>query len=424
MPVDEYHAGRQPDNSEPQAPVLVSPASGDIDTSPTPELNTQTFVDTDGDRHDRTEWQISSVEGDFSDSARVLSVGSGSFLTSLTVPGLILNAENKYHWRVKFYDSRGGASEWSTVFSFTTAATADDDLNGILDDQEVAGTVDLDNDETPDVNQVNIKSINTAAGDRQIGIKISENISAIEALNTIDPATIPESENRPDETPFGLVGFKLSVTNASEPARVIIYLSEPVPAGAKWYKYDRINGWQDYSDYATFDADGKSLILQLKDGGYGDVDGTANKIIVDPGGVGLFISSQPAPSDSDSGSVSVSSGGGGGGGCFIATAAFGSPAEESGEILRRFRNAYLLPTRVGRIFVRAYYRYSPPAADFIARHDFVRRVVRWSLLPVVGASWMVLRFGPVAFLTLMALLLAFMGAAGAAFLKRNRPLPS
>jgi len=96
-----------------------------------------------------------------------------------------------------------------------------------------------------------------------------------------------------------------------------VYLSEPTPSGATWYIYDSINGWQDYSDYATFDVDRKLVTLQLKDGDYGDADGTANGIIVDPSGPCTGLTSpEPAPTPSG--------GGGGGGGCFIATAAFGS----------------------------------------------------------------------------------------------------
>jgi hypothetical protein len=86
---------------------------------------------------------------------------------------------------------------------------------------------------------------------------------------------------------------------------------------AKWYKYNSINGWQDYSAYVTFDVDRKLLILQLKDGDYGDADGTENGIIVDPSSPCTGLTTpEPAPTPSG--------GGGGGGGCFIATAAFGS----------------------------------------------------------------------------------------------------
>ena len=41
----------------------------------------------------------------------------------------------------------------------------------------------------------------------------------------------------------------------------------------------------------------------------------------------------------------------------------------------------------GRAFVRAYYKYSPPPADFIAARSWLRATVRILLLPVVAFSW-------------------------------------
>ena len=87
------------------------------------------------------------------------------------------------------------------------------------------------------------------------------------------------------------------------------------------------------------------------------------------------------------------SGESGGGGCFIATAAFGSKVQKHVQILRHFRDLYLMPHSIGRAFVNAYYKYSPPIANFIAGHDTLRMLVRWSLVPLIGFSWMLLHLG-------------------------------
>jgi subtilisin family serine protease len=76
-------------------------------------------------------------------------------------------------------------------------------------------------------------------------------------------------------------------------------------------------------------------------------------------------------------------GGGGGGGCFIATAAFGSPLSKEVVLLRHFRDTCLLTNRPGRLFVSLYYRFSPPLAYMIARHEAARTVTRIGLTPIV-----------------------------------------
>jgi len=70
--------------------------------------------------------------------------------------------------------------------------------------------------------------------------------------------------------------------------------------------------------------------------------------------------------------------------CFIATAAYGSETAKELDTLRAFRDKVLLRSEPGRWFVTAYYRMSPPLAEFIAGHEQIRTLVRERLLdPVV-----------------------------------------
>ncbi|HNQ34640.1 MAG TPA: hypothetical protein PKN80_01075 [bacterium] len=81
---------------------------------------------------------------------------------------------------------------------------------------------------------------------------------------------------------------------------------------------------------------------------------------------------------------------GGGGPCFIATAAYGSYQEPHVQVLRRFRDRFLLASPPGRAFVRFYYRHSPPLAAVIARNETLRAATRTALLPVYGVAWLCL----------------------------------
>jgi len=71
------------------------------------------------------------------------------------------------------------------------------------------------------------------------------------------------------------------------------------------------------------------------------------------------------------------------------------------KILRDFRDRFLLVNTAGKGFVCLYNTYSPPIADFIANHDNLRAIVRASLLPLIGVSWLALKIGPVSTIALM-----------------------
>lgn len=69
--------------------------------------------------------------------------------------------------------------------------------------------------------------------------------------------------------------------------------------------------------------------------------------------------------------------------CFIATAAYGTALDPRIDALRKFRDDWLLRAPGGEYFVRAYYRWSPPVADYIAGRPTLRAVVRGLLVPVL-----------------------------------------
>jgi hypothetical protein len=83
------------------------------------------------------------------------------------------------------------------------------------------------------------------------------------------------------------------------------------------------------------------------------------------------------------------------GGCFIATAVYSENSKEV-QILRQFRDRFLLNNWLGKLFVNTYYLLSPPIADFIRSHMFLKTIGAILLTPVVVLAEISLHY-PVVF---------------------------
>jgi hypothetical protein len=71
--------------------------------------------------------------------------------------------------------------------------------------------------------------------------------------------------------------------------------------------------------------------------------------------------------------------------CFIATAAYGTDTAEEIDTLREFRDVVLLPSSLGAEFVSLYYEISPPIAEVISQHEFLRTAVKVGFVdPIVA----------------------------------------
>jgi chitinase len=325
--LNEYLGGTSPDtfdeNVKPDPPILISPSDEDV-MPLTPVLQTEAFSDPDGaDFHAASQWQIFRAD----DQVCVFEKTSHLSLTALTVPKLVLDEDTAYAWRVRFIDNHGLASEWSERAGFTTELnTADSDSDGIPDDQEVDPALDLDENGTPDSNQSNIKCVSVEGGSAQIGISIP-NAEPIQSIVSLELQSSEEIQSRqvwvepPSNLLYGLISFKLIVDEPGDEVVVTLHLSEAAPPQAQWFKYDPVEDvWQDYSDYTEFSADRKRVFLRLLDGGFGDADGIANGIIVDP--LALSATSLSA--------AEITGGGtGSGAGCFIGVVALDTSREKS-----------------------------------------------------------------------------------------------
>ncbi|GEM_PF-1327747 len=189
----------------------------------------------------------------------------------------------------------------SNTFSFSTVEPAesdDTDDNGVPDNEE------LTEDEW-DTFLVEYPSADTAlhevaSGDSNIiGMEVDKGkITQADALDTDNLPDSPSGYN----FPYGV--FTVRVEELAQGDTVLITYILPQAFVGHWWKYDQVNGWQDYSSHVVeYDGVNKTVTIEVKDGGYGDADGVANGVVVDPSGPGV--------------STSGGGGGGGGGGCFI-----------------------------------------------------------------------------------------------------------
>jgi hypothetical protein len=70
--------------------------------------------------------------------------------------------------------------------------------------------------------------------------------------------------------------------------------------------------------------------------------------------------------------------------CVIATSTMGASMVGKIEILRQFRDRHLLTNPTGASFVNWYYQYAPPVADYVAKRQWLKPIVRVLLLPLIG----------------------------------------
>lgn len=71
-------------------------------------------------------------------------------------------------------------------------------------------------------------------------------------------------------------------------------------------------------------------------------------------------------------------------GCFVATAAYGDPWHPMVQILRDFRDSYLVSFTAGRWFIKQYNKYGPAAADMIRNRPLAMWAVRCLLAPIAA----------------------------------------
>jgi len=447
-------------------PTNTAPANGStVILSPALQIATA-FPDTTGNSHKSTNWQIANDAAFAATGIVFSSMADTSHLISLNVPpGLLLPAQT-YYWRAATINSANQTSAYSTATSFTTQTVTLDPTGTVPDALTVkSGGTPITNlaalspaqlaaagnissqlvsgaNSVPLVNAgagtdltkpgMMIVKANGGTGQDVLGIVTPAGvvIENVDTMTTSDSgfggAPIPSNIN----FPYGVASFRLSGITPGASINVTIYTPTDLPSGAIWSKYSPVRGWLKIDATGIYDSAGNFIdatakfnvaggrgVLTITDNGFADfstelVGGKA--IVLDPGGPATAAAGGPAPGD-----------GGNSGGCFIATAAFGSPIDPYVNVLKKFRDTYLATHAAGRLFVKAYYRISPPIAKYIEANVWLKYMVRIGLLPVIGFSLLALQVNLAAAIIVAILLFMVAGFAGMRlYRRRKQPLIS
>ena len=100
-------------------PTNSSPANAATDEGETPTLTGSTYYALYGYAHSKSQWQVSTSSGF---GTTVISTGDVDNLESYTVSSGVLSTSTTYYWRVRYKNSNGDYSAWSSATSFTTAS--------------------------------------------------------------------------------------------------------------------------------------------------------------------------------------------------------------------------------------------------------------------------------------------------------------
>ena len=371
-------------NYQPTAPTLNNPVSGGTVTSLTPTLSVNNSTDPDNDTLSY-EFELYSDQN-LSNQVASSTVSQGNLITSWTLSSPLTD-NTTYYWRARANDGNL-ASSWMPTALFVVNTSGADTTVVIEASQDVSAsaqttqTVEVTDNDSP------IKGVcveippGALSDDCTITIGVVTNPPALPA-NTMAIGRVIE---------FGPSG---------------ITFSAPVSIMIPYTQADLDNaGVSDPAELEVLTYDTSTLTWEKIT--VDSVNTLDALLICRVDHFSMYTTGKSVTSSDSDGGGSSSDGGGGdssGGGCFVATAAFGSPMESHVSILRNFRDTYLLPYALGRIFVRTYNKYSPPLAHFIAKYEMLKVVVRTSLLPLVAVSYATLYFGPTVTLTILVVLL-------------------
>ncbi|QTA78801.1 Peptidase C13 domain-containing protein, NHL repeat-containing [Desulfonema limicola] len=225
------------DENDNLKPIPYSPENGQTGVGLTSEFYiTLPHYQENNFSHAMTRWQIFSNTNDYP----IFDLTTQTELLAMTMPDFILTPDTTYNWRVKVLNDQEDESLWSDTNSFTTIEPflEDRNNNGIPDEQEISGFIDIENNNTETIEQESMKCVNTLTGHSQICIGIiNSKIGYIQSIESILPDKINGLSDTPLDMPLGLINVRVKINNKGDSITVTAFLSKIIPENVVWYVY-------------------------------------------------------------------------------------------------------------------------------------------------------------------------------------------
>ena len=216
---------------------------------------------------------------------------------------------------------------------------------------------------------------------KDVGVR--EDKGGLVELSAMNPAAIEDEANRPQYIDkIGLFNSRVKVGSPGGTAVFTYHLPQAARPEVGWFCWDETNGWQNISSNVQWGNGNRYATLTIVDGSSADGDGSVNGVVHSISGPGA--------------------------GCFIATAVYGSALEPRVQILRDFRDEYLVTNWPGKALVKTYYSWSPSLSIYIIEYPVIKGPLKFLFLPLIAFCWLSLKVG-LFFTSILLLVLAFFG---------------